>query len=116
MALKKNLNLDNTMNMLSGLSEQVKETKQKQREPEKKPFKKPRGDYYNLDMIVRETIPGPKGHPIITEGIKVNYKDYIQAMAAGEGLSITKYIHKLIDEDMEANKDKYKKISKLKKK
>ena len=76
MALKKNLNLDDTMDLITGLSEQVKETKQKQRAPEVKAFKKPRGDYYNLDMIVRETAPGPKGHPILTEGIKVNYKDY----------------------------------------
>lgn len=116
MALKKNLNLADTMTMLNGLSDQVKTTKQKQRGPEAKPFKKPRGDYYNLDMIIRETIPGPKGHPILTDKIKVDYKEYIQAMAAGEGLSITKYIHKLIDQDMETNKDKYKKISKLKKK
>lgn len=116
MALKKNLNLDNTMEMITGLSEQVKESKQKQRKEDPKPFKKPRGDYYNLDMIVRETAPGSKGHPILTEAIRVNYKDYVAAMAAGEGLSITKYIHKLLDEDMEKNKEKYKKLSRINKK
>ena len=41
---------DSTLNMFDGISEQVKTSKQKQREPEKPPFKKPVGDYYRLDM------------------------------------------------------------------
>ena len=112
MALKKNINLDDTMDMLNGISEQVKESKQKQREPEKPPFKKPTSDYYRLDMIVRETIPGKKGHPVITEDIKADYKDYISTMAAAEGVSITKYIHKLIEMDMYVHKSDYKRIKK----
>lgn len=115
MALKKNINLDDTMSMLDGISNQVKESKQKQREPERPPFKKPTSDYYRLDMIVRETIQGKKGHPVITEDIKTDYKDYITVMANAEGLSITKYIHKLIDQDMEQNKRKYKQLCKLNK-
>ena len=113
MALKKNLDsLDKSFDMLSSVSDQVKESKKKQRDTVKQ-FKKPRGDYYNLDMVVRETVTGPKGHPVITEGIKTDYKQYVATMAAASGLSITKYIHKLIDEDMEKNKDVYKKLNKL---
>ena len=105
---------DSTLSMFDGISEQVKTSKQKQREPEKPPFKKPVGDYYRLDMIVRETRTGTKGHPVITEDIKTNYKDYVATMAGAEGISITKYIHRLIDQDMEINNSKYKKLSKLK--
>ena len=106
---------DSTLNMLDGVSMQVKASKQKQREPEKPPFKKPVSDYYRLDMIIRETTPGKKGHPVITEDIKTNYKDYISTMAAAEGISITKYIHKLIDNDMELNSKRYKQLTKAKK-
>jgi len=111
--MAKKLKLDsNAMNILDGMSDKTKESRQKQREPQAAPFKKPRGDYYNLDMIVRDSMKGPKGHPVMIEAIKTNYKEYVTLMAASEGLSITKYIHRLIDEDMEKNKDKYKKIRK----
>lgn len=103
---------DSTLSMFDGISEQVKTSKQKQREPEKPPFKKPVGDYYRLDMIVRETRTGAKGHPVITEDIKTNYKDYVATMAAAEGISITKYIHKILDMDMYVHKSDYKRIKK----
>lgn len=112
--MAKKLKLDSAaLDILDGISDQVKESKQKQRQPQAQPFKKPRGDYYNLDMIVRDSMPGSKGHPVMTEAIKINYKEYVSLMAASEGLSMTKYIHRLIDEDMEKNKDKFKKIRKL---
>lgn len=114
----KNKDLSNTFDMMAGLSSQVKEIKQKQRkeDPERKkaaelkPFNKPSGDYYRLDMVVRDTIKGANNHPITTEAIKVDYKDYISTMAAAERVSITKYIHRLIDEDMEKNKRRYKQL------
>lgn len=106
MSVKKNIaDLDNTFDMLDGMSEQVKESQKKQRGP--KPFKKPRGDYYNLDMIIRKTAAGSKGHPVLTEEIKTNYKEYVSVMAEAENISITKYIHRLIDKDMKRNKAKY---------
>ena len=105
MALSKKNNLDNTFNMLDGMTEQVKESKSKQRKA--KAFKKPRGDYYNLDMIIRKTMPGTKGHPVLTEEIKTNYKEYVSVMAEAENISITKYIHRLIDKDMKKNKQTF---------
>lgn len=102
---KKTADLDSTFDMLSGMTEQVKESKHKQREA--KPFKKPRGDYYNLDMIIRKTMPGTKGHPVLTEEIKTNYKEYVSVMAEAENISITKYIHRLIDKDMKKNKQTF---------
>lgn len=75
------------------------------------PFKKPRGDYYNLDLVVRDTAMGSKGHPILTDKILKDYKRYLRIMASTEGISITKYIHKLIDKDMEQNQTKYKAIT-----
>lgn len=106
MAVKKNLaDLDNTFDMLDGMTDHVKESQKKQRGP--KPFKKPRGDYYNLDMIIRKTAAGSKGHPVLTEEIKTNYKEYVSVMAEAENISITKYIHRLIDKDMKRNKAKY---------
>lgn len=105
--------LDNTFNSISGISDHVKKTKAKQR-VSKEPFKKPRGDYYNLDLVVRDTELGAKGHQVMTEAIKTNYKEYLSVMASAEGLSMTKYIHKLIDEDMERNSKKYKQLVKIK--
>ena len=117
----KTKNLDNTFGMISGISDHVKQSKAKQRAEhiqvvEKKPFKKPRGDYYNLDMVVRDTELGAKGHPVMTEQIKTNYKEYVSIMASAEGVSMTKYIHKLIDEDMERNSKKYKQLIRIKNK
>lgn len=114
MALKKGVSLDSTMDMLSGMSDQVKESKKKLRN-ETVSFKKPRGDYYSLDMVVRETVKGSKGHPVMTEEIKTNYKEYVSLMAGSEGISITKYIHKLLDEDMKQHEKEYKKLSRIKK-
>jgi len=77
------------------------------------PFKKPRGDYYNLDLVVRDTAMGSKGHLVLTEKIQKDYKRYLRLMASAEGISITKYIHKLIDKDMEQNQTKYKAITRV---
>ena len=77
---------------------------------EKKPFKKPLGDFYNLDLVIRDTAMGSKGHPVLTDTIRKDYKCYLRIMASAEGISIAKYIHKLIDKDMEENQAKYKAI------
>lgn len=75
-------------------------------------FKKPRGDYYSLDLVVRDTVETQieyktKGGRTVarsimvqTEGIKRNYKEYLERRAGEERTSITKYIHSLIEEDM----------------
>lgn len=113
MASKKPVVSDETLSMFSGMRTKAKEQREKTRTTPA--FKKPRSDYYNLDMIVRDTTMGSKGHPIITEGIRKNYKEYISTMASAEGLSITKYIHKLIDEDMERNEKQFKALRKARK-
>lgn len=129
---KKKLGSDNIFDMLDESSEQVKESKQKQREilkhqePEIKPFKKPGSDYYRLDMVVRDTKQSKVSYelngkriettkPISTEDIVKDYKSYVSTMAAAEGISITKYIHRLIDNDMELNSKKYKQLTRSKK-
>lgn len=73
-----------------------------------KPFKKPNSDYYRLELITRETVDGK-----LTETIKTDYKDYLVKMAAVDSVSITKYIHKLIDNDMKKRKKDYEEIKKL---
>lgn len=88
------------MDMLGELGGKVKQAREKERE--KEPFKKPRSDYYQLDLIVRDTEKGPKGHQIMTENIKCDYKAYINSVKGS--MSITKYIHMLLDEDMKKNK------------
>ena len=75
-----------------------------------KSFKKPLGDFYNLDLVIRDTAMGSKGHPVLTEKIQKDYKCYLRTMASAEGISIAKYIHRLIDKDMEQNQTKYKAI------
>jgi len=65
-----------------------------------KPFKKPNSDYYRLDLIIRDTVMGAKGHPVMTEQVKTNYKEYLEQRAHEEHKSISDYIHSLIDEDM----------------
>lgn len=109
MAKKLETDID-ALNMISGMSKRVKESRSKERQAPT--FKKPSSDYYNLDMVVRDTVMGTKGHPIITEGIRTNYKEYIRTMAGIEGISITKYIHNLIDADMMQNEKKYKALKK----
>jgi hypothetical protein len=75
-------------------------------------FSKPNGDYYHLDLVIRKTKRGPLNHPVITPEIKVNYKEYITVMADIYGMSITKYLHKLIEEDMKKNKEIFNRFSK----
>lgn len=96
MATKKTKIDNDTMQMLNGLGNKVKESRAKERS--KAPFTKPGSDYYRLDLIVRETIPGAKGHNILTEDIKTDYKAYLNSVRGT--MSITKYIHNLIEQDM----------------
>ena len=85
-----------TLDVIDGLKNKVKESREKERS--KQPFTKPSSDYYRLDLVLRETIPGSKGHPIMTEEIKTDYRAYINSVRGN--MSITKYIHSLIDQDM----------------
>jgi hypothetical protein len=77
--------------------------------PKTKPFKKPNSDYFRLDLIVRGLAKGK-----MTSDIRVNYKDYLETMAAAEGVSLTKYIHGMIEREMnsKAYKQKYEQIVK----
>lgn len=74
--------------------------------PKQTPFKKPNGDYYRLDLIIRDTVMGNNGHPVTSETIKVNYKDYLEQRAHEERTSISDYLHKLIDNDMKKHRAK----------
>ena len=76
--------------------------------PASKPFKKPNSDYYRLDLIVRELESGK-----MTEAIKTDYKEYLTTMAAVEGVSITKYIHSLLDDDMKKRNKEYEAAKKV---
>ena len=76
--------------------------------PASKPFKKPNSDYYRLDLIVRELESGK-----MTEAIKTDYKEYLTKMAAVEGVSITKYIHSLLDDDMKKRSKEYEAAKKV---
>lgn len=76
--------------------------------PASKPFKKPNSDYYRLDLIVRELESGK-----MTEAIKTDYKEYLNTMAAVEGVSITKYIHSLLDDDMKKRSKEYEAVKKV---
>lgn len=91
-----------------------------------KKFQKPTSDYIRLDLVIRkkQTIaikntstsnhdlinePGTyKGkvwnRQVITQDIEKDYKTYLEQRADATGLSVTKYIHNLIDADMEQNK------------
>ena len=93
---------DDTLNMLNGVGSKVKESRAKQRTVT--PFKKPNSDYYRLDLVVRESVPGSKGHNVMCEDIKADYKAYLDSVRGT--MSITKYIHNLIEQDMKKNKAK----------
>lgn len=91
-----------------------------------KPFRKPTSDYIRLDLVIRKKSivakentstsnhdlinnPGTyKGkvwnRQVITQDIEKDYKTYLEQRANETGLSVTKYIHNLIDADMEQNK------------
>lgn len=99
MAKKKTIDND-TLNMLNGLGSKAEQTFKETREKERKilPFKKPNSDYYRLDLVVRNNVPGAKGHNVMVEEIKTDYKAYLDSVRGN--MSITKYIHKLIDSDM----------------
>ena len=72
-------------------------------------FKKPASDYYRLDLITRQQ----DGHGKMIEDIKTDYKAYISTMARAEGMSITKYIHKLLDADMKKNNKRYEELQEI---
>jgi hypothetical protein len=104
--------LDTAMNTAPDRGEQAaehiieqpkKETGKEQPAPKTKPFKKPNSDYYRLDLIAREIVNGK-----MTADIKTNYKEYLEIMAAVEGVSITRYIQGLLDTDMSKRKQLYK--------
>ena len=58
-----------------------------------------------MDLVVRESVPGAKGHNVMCEDIKADYKAYLDSVRGT--MSITKYIHNLIEQDMKKNKAKY---------
>lgn len=125
--MAKNLKFDeSTEDLFAALPGKAKEEIHKQKEPKVETFKKPTGDYYRLDMVVRDTATIRKkvttrtgtierNFEVTTEKVKADYMDYIKTMAAAEGISITKYIHRLIDEDMAKNSKKYKQLKKIRK-
>ena len=49
----------------------------------------------------------------MTEAIKTDYKEYLTKMAAVEGVSITKYIHSLLDDDMKKRSKEYEAAKKV---
>jgi len=90
-----------TLTMFDGLTEKVKESRNKERK--QKPFTKPNSDYYRLDLIVRDTKPIGKGERnALVEDIKTDYRAYLDSVRGTQ--SITKYIHGLIDADMKKHK------------
>lgn len=117
--------LDDSSSYLANAKDVVKQARKSERETPKS-FKKPTSDYYRLDLVVRgtkaekTTYTTKKGTKVITpvdiqtETIVKDYKSYLSDMAQADGISLTKYIHKLIDADMELNEKKYKKILKAK--
>lgn len=103
--MAKKTKIDNdTLSMLSGLGTKAKESFKETREKEKNltPFKKPNSDYYRLDLVVRDNVPGAKGHNVMVKDIKTDYKAYLDSVRGTQ--SITKYIHGLIDQDMKKHK------------
>lgn len=79
----------------------VKKSKPKTKGKDERP--KPHTDYARVDLVKRG-----KNQDIIT-----NYKEYIDIMARGENLSMTKYIQNLIEKDMKANKKRFEELSKI---
>lgn len=74
-------------------------------------FNKPNGDYYKLDLIVRETIlvtdANAKNYnrKVTTENIVRDYKAYLKSVCGNEGMG--KYIHGLIEKDAKKNGYKF---------
>lgn len=68
-------------------------------------FTKPNGDFYKLDLVVRETVMGANKHMVTTETIKRDYKSYLQSVCGSEGM--TKYIQALIEKDAKKNGYKF---------
>lgn len=92
----KRTQIDNdTLDMFNELGSRVKQSRAKEH---KEPFKKPTSDYYRLDLVVRDSVPGDKGHNVMIKDIKTDYRAYLDSVRGTQ--SITKYIHNLIDKDM----------------
>lgn len=88
---------------LQGLSEQTKQVADTMLKSGKVvKFKKPNGDYYKLDLVVRDTVMGENKHLVTTETIKRDYKTYLQSVCGVDGM--TKYIQNLIEQDAKKNK------------
>lgn len=112
---KKNLLSSDIMDTMSGLTKKAQEVASKDRK-KPIPFKKPASDSLFLDLVIRDTEEVTTTYTrksgkvierkmiIQTEAIKKDYKSYLVARAEAEGISITKYIHGLIDADMSKHK------------
>lgn len=69
-----------------------------------KPFKKPASDYYRLDLVKRQTVAKEKGkgNRVMIEDVDTDYREYLDSVRGR--MSITAYIHALLDKDMKAKK------------
>lgn len=63
---------------------------------------KPNSDYHRLDLVIRKVESGK-----ITKEIEKDYKSYLGVMARVDDVSITKYIHNLIEKDMKKRNKEY---------
>lgn len=97
MASKRTTIDNDTLVQLNGVGGKVKESRQRKRAVT--PFKKPNSDYYRLDLVVRNSVLNETtGHNVMVEDIKADYKAYLDSVRGT--MSITKYIHNLIEQDM----------------
>lgn len=71
-------------------------------------YKKPNSDYFRLDLVIRGKNKGITENALDreqlvstqTDEILVDYKTYLHDRASECGISITKYLHRLIEKDM----------------
>lgn len=115
MAKKLDLKAAAQANDFTGMQQKAEDATAKQFT--KAAFKKPNSDYLRLDLVVRDTThTGTCGKPKMIEKVRADYKTYIEAMSGLEKISMTKYIHKLIEMDMERNKNVYADLMQIRKK
>lgn len=110
---KKTLLSSDIMDTMNGLTKKAQELASKDRKFVE--FKKPTTDYYKLDLIIRKTrqtttrYTRKNGQVIIRpilmqcEDIEKNYRAYLDERAKVNGVTISEYIHNLLDEDMRKN-------------
>lgn len=89
----KNFKSNKPLDTISQNEQTKTSTKLQQPENEKIIKKKSNSDYLRLDVY--------------------GYKDYLSTMAGFRKMSITRYIQKLIDADMDQNKETYEKIKNI---